>query len=310
MINIYKTNEDNVLTHLDELNEDERGLWLNVVNPSDEELESLATFLDIDQDTLRYPLDENERSRIEVDDNYTLLIVNYPAWVSGGYTTHVIGIFLTDNAVVTISQYNPLFLDQFSYGKVKSFITQKKGRFVFQIFDRITSLFITYLSQTEKRLDTAEERLKTATENAELIKLMELNNSLTYFSTALRGNQTVFEKISRSDPFRIYEEDRELLEEIIIESKQAIEMNKTYLDVLSSTMEAYASIISNNLNSVMKFMTVWTIAIMVPTLYTTFFGMNVLFPFANTEWFFWFIVITSIIMMVSLMIYFKAKKFW
>lgn len=311
MLKIFRSeSEEAPLNTLPSIPTEGTDIWIEATSPTAEEIKLLSETFDIEEQAFVYPMDEMEGSRIEQEDNYTLIITNYPVIDEQGYDTRALGIILTDRAIITVTRQPTVFLERFSSGQVRTFSTVKKGRFIFQILYNITSLFVTYLTQMGKKLDTAEERLKHTTSNEELIKLMSMNNSLAYFSTSLRGNQTVFEKISRSDPFRIYEEDRELLEDTIIENKQSIDMTKTYINVLSSTMDAYASIVSNNLNGVMKFMTAWTIVIMVPTFIASLYGMNVRLPLASDPLAFGHICLICLIMTICLIIFFNRKKFF
>lgn len=311
MLKIFRSeSEEAQLKSLASIPSEGKGLWIEAISPSSEEVKLLSETFNIEEQAFEYPLDEMEGSRIEQEDNYTLIITNYPVIDEQGYDTRALGIILTDRAIITVTKHETEFLNKFSSGRIRTFSTIKKGRFVFQILYNITSLFVNYLTQMGKKLDTAEERIKHTTSNEELIKLMSMNNSLAYFSTSLRGNQTVFEKIARSDPFRIYEEDRDLLEDTIIENRQSIDMTKTYINVLSSTMDAYASIVSNNLNGVMKFMTAWTIVIMVPTFIASLYGMNVKLPFADDPLAFGHICLICTVLTVVLILFFNRKRFF
>lgn len=309
MIRIFHS-EESQLRELSELQE-KPGQWVCVTAPTAEELDLVSFELKIEREALSYALDEDERSRIEIneDDGYTLIILNYPFLRPGSYDTRPVGIFITDRAIVTVCSEQPAFLNDFIEGRVKGFDPCKKGRFLFQISYKVAMLFVTYLRQASKRLETLEEGLKTTTKNEELLRLLDLNNSLIYFSTALMANQAVLQKIASTKPIRIYEEDRELLEDTLIENRQSIEMTNTYINVLSSTMDAYASIISNNLNTVMKFLTSWTIILMLPTLVASFYGMNVNLPFQRSEEAFLIVMGTCVLLIVTLLVVMKKKKY-
>ncbi len=311
MIEIFSS-ENNKIKKFEKLEELSNGAWINVYLPNAEEIENLSKFLNIDEQDIRDALDENERSRIDADpdDNRVLIIMNYPILEPGSYDTSPLGIIITDKFIITISKKEINFLNDFKLGKVKTFDTQKKARFLFQICYRISLLFVTYLTQMSRKIDTVEGSLKTSTQNKELLRLLDLNNSLIYFSTSLRANQTVLEKINKIQPFRIYEEDRELLEDTVIENKQSIEMTSMYINVLSGTMDAYASIISNNLNAIMKFMTTWTIVIMLPTFIASLFGMNVKVPLANNPFAFFIIILICFVISIALILFFTKKKFF
>ena len=234
---------------------------------------------------LRYPLDEEERPRIDVDDDsgHVLIIADFPYIRRDGsnskYETQPVGIVLAGKCLVTVSLREATVLEQFKNNRVRDFVTGYRTRFTFQIMFAGAKDYLKFLRFMDKTIDAAEHQLSKSISNKELFKLMELGKSLIYFSTSLKSNEAVLEKLMRGKFIKQYEEDQDLLEDVIIEYKQALEMANIYASIINGTMDAYASIISNNLNVVMKFMAAMTIVLSVPTVITSFFGQNIAFPF-------------------------------
>lgn len=288
MIKIYNT--DIVSNKTSEINEFKKGAWINLVNPSNEEIKKVCENINIQEDFIRYSLDLEEKARIdqEDDDQTTLFVVDVPIIEKSDdsvlYTTMPLGmIVVRDDFFITVSLRKTKVIEDFEKNKVKGFSTYKKSRFILQILFANSSLFLTYLKQISKETEITEAKLKDSMKNKELLKMLSLEKSLVYFSTSLKSNETVMEKTMRGKIIKLYEEDEDLLEDAIIENRQAMEMGKIYSDILSGTMDAYASLISNNLNVVMKFLTSITLVIAVPTMISSFFGMNLNLPFEHSS---------------------------
>jgi magnesium transporter len=282
MLQIFKSTDSGLAT-LDQI---EDGAWINLVNPNEQEIISISKNLNIPAEHLKAALDEEERSRIEVDEGCTIVLIDIPVpsvnLQDGGiFYTIPLGIIINGKNIVTVSLQENYVIKSFIERRIKSFYTFKKTRFLLQILYRNSKLYLQYLRQIDKASDKIESKLHKSLKNKELIQLLELEKSLVYFSTSLKSNEIVLEKILRSTPVKMYPDDTELLEDVIIENKQAIEMANIYSNILTGTMDAYASVISNNLNIVMKFLTSVTIVLSVPTMVASFFGMNVEVPFEN-----------------------------
>lgn len=275
MIEIYKTLEDG-FQQIDEICE---GCWVAMTDPSATEILEIASHYSIDVDDLRAPLDEEERSRIEVEEGYTLILVDIPSIEERNdkdrYVTIPMAIIIASNAIITICLEETSVLKGFMDGRVRDFYTYKKTRFILQILYRNATVFLQYLRIIDRKSEEIEKKLHISTKNRELIELLELEKSLVYFSTSLRANEVVLEKLMRSKSIKQYPEDTDLLEDVIIENKQAIEMSNIYSGILTSTAESFASVISNNLNIVMKFLATVTIVLSIPTMISSFYGMNV-----------------------------------
>lgn len=311
MIQIFMT-EDGVIRQREEA---EPGAWIALTDPTATEILSVAEQYNIDPDHLRAPLDEEERSRIEVEDNYTLVLVDIPSIEERSgkdwYVTIPLGIVTTSQVIITVCLEETPILDAFMDGRVKDFHTYMKTRFILQVLYRNASQYLQYLRVIDKKSDQVEEKLHQSQKNQELIELLELEKSLVYFTTSLRGNEMVLEKLMRSEKVKKYPEDMELLEDVITENKQAIEMANIYSGILSGTMDAFASVISNNLNIVMKFLATVTIVMSIPTMVASFYGMNVNahgMPFAESVYGFWVVLGIAALITLAVAIIFSKKN--
>ncbi len=302
MVKIYSS----VYNELVETSEIIDGVWVNMVLPTDEEIEMVSSKLKMDSDFIKAALDEEERSRIEIDDNngQVLILVDTPYIKIKEYfelyETIPIGIILTDLCIVTVSLQESLILEPFLKNIIKTFYTFKKSRFILQMLYKNSELYLTCLKQIDKKSAAIEESLHKSMRNEEFIRLLTLEKSLVYISTSLKSNEIVMEKLLRYDFIKKYPDDMELLEDTIIENKQAIEMAKIYREILTGTTDSFASIISNNLNIVMKRLTSITIVMAIPTIISSFFGMNVPIPGFQVEspFMFWGLVIGSVLICV------------
>ncbi|MCM1488803.1 MAG: magnesium transporter CorA family protein [Firmicutes bacterium] len=296
MLKFYKT-EGSAITEIEAL---EVGCWVSAVAPTESEISMLETELGVDRDFIRSALDEEESSRIESEEKQTLIVLDYPVAEKPEqpetgrrkkhgidddtitYYTMPMSIILTENNVITVSLKENSIVEDFADNVVKNVKTQFKTRFIFAILLRIAGKYLQYLKQIDKISNYVEVQLHKSMKNKELIQLLGLEKSLVYFSTSLKSTETVLEKILRGRVIKLYDEDQDLLEDVLIEVKQAIEMSNIYSNILSGTMDAFASVISNNLNIVMKVLTIITIVMAVPTMVFSFYGMNVAgLPFAD-----------------------------
>ena len=312
MFKMYNTDlETNITT---ETTEYTRGNWINMVSPSDEEIKNVCESINIQEDFIRYALDPEEKARIDIedDDNTILFIIDTPIMeIESGakvYSTMPIGIiFVRDDYIITVSLHKNPILENLIKNKMKSIITYKKSRMLLQIFYSNSEMFLNLLKKINKETEIAENVLKNSMKNKELLKLLSLEKGLVYFTTSLKSNEVVMEKTMRGNLIKLYEEDEDILEDSIIENKQAIEMAKIYRDILAGTMDAYASIISNNLNGVMKYLTSITIILAIPTMIASYWGMNVGVPLQNNPFGFVLIVVFSILIGVIASIWLKKK---
>ena len=299
MIRIFKT-EDGAMHEKEEM---EPGSWIALTNPTASEILEIADAYQIDPDHLKAPLDEEERSRIEAEDEYTLILVDIPSIEERNgkdwFVTIPMAIITTKDMLITVCLEETPVLTAFMDGRVRDFHTFMKTRFILQILYKNATQYLQYLRIIDKKSEVIENKLHQSQKNEELIELLELQKSLVYFTTSLRSNEVVLEKLLRIDKIKKYPEDTDLLDDVIIENKQAIEMANIYSGILSGTMDAFASVISNNLNIVMKFLATITIVMSIPTMVSSFYGMNVLsssMPFATNPYGFVIVIVLSVIL--------------
>lgn len=281
MIKIYKSNGCGQFSETEEIS---KGCWINLVNPSELEINTISQKLGIEPDYIKDPLDEEEKSRVERDNGTLLIIVDIPVLNTDDelstFDTIPLGmIVVNDDYFVTVCLKENPIIQEFAANRVKGFFTFKKTRFILQLLNKIATYYLRYLKQINRQTDHIERQLHKSMKNQELFSLLNLEKSLVYFTTSLRSNEIVMEKILRAKFLKMYPEDEDIMEEAIIENKQAIEMAHIYSNILSGMMDAFASVISNNLNIVMKFLTSITIVLSIPTMVASFFGMNVQLPF-------------------------------
>ena len=312
MFTMYKTDLETNLT--EETTKYEKGNWIHMVSPSDEEIKIVCENINIQEDFIRYALDPEEKARIDVedDDNTILFIIDTPIMeIESGakvYSTMPIGvIFVRDDYIITVSYSKNPILEEFTKRRIKTVVTYKKSRMLLQLFYSNSEMFLNMLKKLNKETEIAENVLKNSMKNKELLKLLSLEKGLVYFTTSLKSNEVVMEKTMRGNLIKLYDEDEDILEDAIIENKQAIEMAKIYRDILTGTMDAYASIISNNLNGVMKYLTSITIILAIPTMIASYWGMNVPVPMQESPIGFIMIVLISVLIGMIALIWLKRK---
>jgi len=313
----YYAKIDGVLTEMETAQE---ANWIDMSPPfQPEELEELALRYDIPMDFLTDPLDIDERSRYEREEDVRLIIINTPLInplgedVDALFITVPIGIILTLDHVITITAYKNPVLDLFLQNKVRHFNPANETLFVLQILERTVYRFLTCLKQLNKQRNVIEKVLYNSSRNKELRQLLKIEKSLVYIVNSLSTNELLKMKMKRTDYLKIRddEDQTDLFEDIIIDNSQALEMANVYTNILNGTMDAYGSIISNNLNITMKRLTSITIILMVPTLVASFFGMNVEIPFDETNPSYIFIILgVSLFLSLVLMWYFQRKRFF
>ena len=313
MLEIFRTDLETNKTEI--VTKYEKGNWINMISPSEDEIMDVCKNLKINEDFIRYALDYEEKARIDVeeDDNTILFIIDVPIREREGdsliYTTMPIGIiFVRDDYLITVSIKENSIIQDLKKNDMRNIITYKKSRFLLQILYSNASMYLNLLKKINKETEIAESILKNSMKNRALLKLLNLEKSLVYFTTSLKSNEVVMEKTMRGKIIKLYEEDEDILEDSIIENKQAIEMAKIYSDILSGTMDTYASIISNNLNAVMKILTSVTFILAIPTLIASIWGMNVELPFQREPLGFLIITVFSIIMCIVATIWLKRKR--
>ena len=310
MKRIFKTVDD----HLIECTTLEKGSWVHLLNPTREEVEGLTTRFHLDPTYLPAALDEEESARIDYDPDkqQTLILVDIPYVETEGsgyvYSTIPLGIILCDDVIITVCTRDTPIISDFTEERIRNFWTFKRARFILQLLHRNAGRFLSYLKQIDKSSMLVQEKLEKASRNQELLQMMKLEKSLVYFNTSLKGNALVLERLMRQDVLKRYPEDTELLEDVIIENKQAIEMCSIYRDIMSNTTEAFASVISNNLNITMKTLTSLTALLSIPTIIASLWGMNVVVPFAGTAWGFWAVLGIAVIVAIFAAVFMIRKN--
>ncbi len=304
MIRFFKTEELKV-TPIEEF---ERRCWVEMVSPTDDEVEDICTLSGIPEEMLKAALDEEESARVEADDGATMYIVDSPMMVEteegdDTYTTIPVAIIYNNKCIVTVSLHENPVLAGFRSNRTRV-STLKPVGFVLNFMLENVKRFSYLLKQIDKKSLRLQAELHKSMRNQELIELLGLQDSLVYFSTALSGNSSVYGRLSRLEPVKANEDYQDLYEDVLIESRQAVEMCSIYRDILKTTMDAFSSVISNNVNDVVKRLTIITILVAIPTLIAGLLGMNVDLPFGMglngdfAAWQFWIIVGISVALTV------------
>lgn len=311
MVKYYRT--DNRRIHEETAVQD--GVWIYMVDPSAAEGRMIADMLKVDVQDLLAALDEEESSRIELEDGYTLIIVDIPSveirHEKESYTTVPLGILITAKEIVTVCTEETPVLQAFLDNRVKEFSTKKKLRFVYQILYRVAVLYQSDLRVIDKKRTEIEERVGDDTEEVDLIALHELESTLVYFATSLRANDVVLDRLTRYKRLEQYPEDKELLDDVIVENRQAIEMTTIYRDIINGTRELLSSVIDNRMNNIMKSLTVITLIMAIPTVISGIYGMNVnaqWVPLANTAHGFAIVCGIMIVICVLLLLWLRKKR--
>lgn len=311
MYRIYMT-DNNIIHEEDEI---KPGCWIQVTGPTMEESTWLGGKLGIDAADIMAAVDEEESARIELEDGYTLILVDIPSTESRhekeAYTTIPLGIILTQHEILTICNKDTPILKRFLNERTKEFSTKKKMRFVYQILFRVSVLYQGDLRIIDKKRMEIESRIDGDMEDIDIVALHELESTLVYFATSLRANGVVLDRLTRYKKLEQYPDDQELLDDVIIENKQAIEMTSIYRDIINGTRELLSSIMDNRLNNVMKYLAAITIVMAIPTIISGFYGMNVEnsgIPFAGSIYGFGIVCILTILICVLVLKILKKKK--
>ncbi len=308
MINYYKTIDNSLV----EINDIQNGCWVSVIDPTQEEIKSIMERFNLDNGFIKSSLDEEESSRVEIEDDQTLIIFDTPMIEKQTqntiqYSTMPIGIIITEQNVFTFSLKENVVISEMASGLIKNVFTHKKTSFILTLLLRVAARFLSCLKQIEKISSSIEKQLHKSAKNKELIQLLGLEKSLVFFSTSLKADESTLEKILRGRVIKLYEDDQELLEDVLIEVKQAVEMSNIYSSILTGMMDAYGSIISNNVNLIMKRLTIITILMAIPTIVFSYYGMNVEnLPFDNSSFF--PLLLSLIVTIVTASILLKKEK--
>lgn len=311
MIEVLKTNT--ITGKLENVSEITKGVWVNIVEPTADEIQYISHKLNVAENLLRYPLDIAEKPHIDTDEESVLITIDVPITEfrekKKVYSTLPLGVLLVrDDYFLTISQSRIDVINEvLTSAKTFDIYTDKKSRLVFQILYRVASDYIRYIGYISKDIDSFEQSMHKAMKNDELLSLLDFEKTMIYFNASIKANQTVLQKINRGKYIKLYEEDEDILDDTIIENTQAMEMVQTYSEILNGIIDIFGTIVSNNLNTVMKFLTSVTIIIAIPTMISSFGGMNVEYPYFGTRMGFSLIMILAILGTIITVLWFKKK---
>ncbi|MCL2736863.1 MAG: magnesium transporter CorA family protein [Propionibacteriaceae bacterium] len=314
MQTIFQSTPEGSFNRVDEFCD---GSWISLVDPTPAEIEAVSTQCKIDPDDLRAALDVEERSRVTAEDGYVLVLVDVPTTeLRGGrswYITIPLAIVIASTSIITVCLQRVPVIASFESGNVRDLRTFLKTRFTLQLLLRNAGSYLLALRQMEKMIDQQEAGLRGSTRNEELIGMLELEKSLVYFNTSLVSNQRVLERMVRTSVIKKYADDEDLLQDTIIENEQAMEMANIYTGILSGTMDAYASVIANNQNAIMKTLALVTIVLSIPTMIFSAYGMNTALtgmPVAQSAWGFSIVVGISFAIAIGVVLFFIRKKWF
>ncbi len=309
MISKYIT-DDGILHEIEDYQD---GMWISLTAPTQEESMEISSHFGIDLPDIRAALDEEESSRVEINDDYVLIIFDIPTVEirhnQEAYTTIPLGIIWTDNSIITICSVETPVIKHFIIHKLKDFTTKKKVRFTYQILYRTSMLYQSYLRVIDRKRLEMEEKMGGATEDSDIIILHELESNLVYFDTSLRANRMIVDRLTRYSGIKKFPEDQELLDDIIVENLQAIEMTQIYRDIIKGTRELMSTVIDNRLNNIMKYLAAITIVMAIPTIISGIYGMNVAskwMPLSTTPYGFY--IICGIIVLICIIVLYALRK--
>lgn len=311
MLSFYRTDEG--LIH--EIAEFEPGCWVKLTAPSLEECTYVSETFHMDIADVRAALDDEESSRISMEEDYTLILVDIPTAEERNnrhtYTTIPLGILTQEDVLVTVCAEETSVLRSFIDRRVREFSTKKQMRFTYQILYNSSMVYQSLLRSIDRKRTEIEEKINDNTEDSDLIDLHELESNLVYFATSLRANSLVLDRLNRYGRLKLYEEDQELLEDVIIENRQAIEMTGIYRDIINGTRELMSTVINNRLNNVMKYLAAVTIVMSIPTIISGLWGMNVApewMPLSKTPFGFGLICLGTLIICVITLLILRKKR--
>ena len=308
MIRVYKTNNERV----ERIDKILPNCWIDMVSPTEAEIDRVVRETKIDRDLISKMLDENELPRIENSGDATLVVIDAPVVSEDDedeYQTYPLGVILSErNYVVTVSTKRVTVLRDFRHELVKNFRTAKKSRFLIQILGKTSAEYLKILNRVYKEIESKEDKLEKSTSNEDLIDLLATEKTLVYFATSLKENDLVLERLAAGSAVRLYEGDADLLEDALIENRQAIDMAKIYQNILSSITGTYATVVSNNLNDVMKFLAGITVVLSVPTMISSFMGMNVPFGTFDDSQMSWIVLLVASVLASAVVFLWMKKK--
>lgn len=307
MLNIYKTDENGLIKKMPKI---ETNTWIDLVNPTSEEIQKVVQGTKLPENLILKLLDTEELPRIENEDDATLIVVDVPYIEdkNNNYTTMPLGIVTNKTHLVTMALSETEVLNEIKNNKIKALYTSKKTRFIIQLLHKVSTLYVKYLNLINQGIETREQILARSTSNQELLNLMNIQKSLVYFVTSLKANDILLEKLAKGAILNLYADDVDLLEDAIIESQQGIETANIYREIVARISDTYATVISNNLNGMMKFLAGITIVSTIPTMISSFMGMNVpLGAISQNDHALYIVILLSLVIATLVAIVLKKK---
>ncbi|MFN4122902.1 MAG: magnesium transporter CorA family protein [Flavobacteriales bacterium] len=310
MISIYKT----INKRLEQIPAPEPGCWVNIVEPTQEELDYILTTFPFTEEYLTDPLDVDEKARAERDEDILFTLIKIPHFQGkkdeAPFITIPLGVIMNNDYIVTITNEENVIIQEFENNRVKGLNTMKHYRFLLLILLKTATKFLMHLREINKTVDSIEDKLEVSMRNKDIFELLKYQKVLIYYTTALKSNELMMARLNRLQLLRTYEEDEELFQDVVTEFQQAIEMTNIANNILLQMTNAYASIINNNMNTIIKTLTLITIALYVPTLIASFFGMNVPNTFEESPYAFVAIIFMSLLTSGMLMLVFAKRKWF
>jgi magnesium transporter len=310
MISIYKT----INKRLEQITTPEPGCWVNVVEPIQEELDYILQTFPFTEEYLTDPLDIDEKARAERDEDILFTLIKIPHFQGkkdeAPFITIPLGVIMNNDYIVTITNEENVIIQEFENNRVKGLNTMKHYRFLLLILLKTATKFLMHLREINKTVDAIEDKLEVSMRNKDIFDLLKYQKVLIYYTTALKSNELMMARLNRLQLLRTYEEDEELFQDVVTEFQQAIEMTNIANNILLQMTNAYASIINNNMNTIIKTLTLITIALYVPTLIASFFGMNVPNTLEEAPYAFVAIIFLSLMMSATLMYVFARRKWF
>lgn len=310
MVQIFRTDKGQLL----ELTEPTEGCWINITNPTAEDKTWVEANIPYLEEYIGDSLDTDEQSRVEKDEDFTVIVMRIPHFqgreFDPPFTTMPLLVFFDGKQIVTVCKEENVVIQEFLKERIKGFNTAKRNTFLLQIMFKTANKYLLHLRNINKIVDQLEDELENSLRNREIMALLRFEKVLIYYTTALRTNEAMMERLKRMRIFKEYEDDEDLLEDLLIENQQAIEMTNITRQVLSQLMNAYSSVINNNMNNVIKFLTLVTICLSVPTLITSFYGMNVHLPLQDNNNAVYIIISLCVLAVTTMAIFFYRKRWF
>lgn len=309
MHKIYKKSlRANSIEELKKLEKNQTGVWINVTSPDNTDIDLVRSQTPLNNEEVYALFDEFERPRIEKNDDIIIIVFHIPLLIENALETTPLVIVITPASIITICKHETQIVSDFIQGTFLSFNTTMKTRFVLLLLKRINYYFDRTMRTIDQTLEKFEKNLATYTDNKEIGRIFNIKKSLIYFNTAVIANGKVLRRITGGHFLPLFEEDKEILEDLIVDNDQITEIVAIYGDIITSSLDTYTSVVSNNMNVVMKSLTAVTITLAIPTVVASLWGMNVKVPMADHPFAFAFIVLLALALTFSVNFFYLKRK--